>query len=190
MCSSNRKLKGAINNLQCFHLITKYEVAKAEVSQYKWEDKWSYNGVREPKKSKQENPRNFTMIVHRWSFWVFPLATLCAAPPQVIQKGRSLSEFWCYTCPWSHHICNKERCLQNHHETNDCLATHMLWHRLKLYATSENCVSRYILKWTSSDSKKDVDKIKRMLTKAKVWKPIIKAINWKNKVQNSIHVTV
>ena len=139
MCSRNMKLKRTNNNLQCFHLITKYEVAKAEVNQYKWENQRSYNEVREPKKSKQENPRNFAMVAHRFSFWVIPLATRCTNPPQVVQNSRRLSDFWRYTCPRSHHICNKKRCLQNNHETNNCLATHKIWQWL-IHRTQQQIV--------------------------------------------------
>lgn len=92
-------------------LITKYKVAKAEINQYKWEDKWGYNEVCQSKQSKQENPRNFTMVRHWWRFGVIPLATFCTVPPQMKQKCSSLSELWCYTCPWRHHICNKKRSL-------------------------------------------------------------------------------
>jgi hypothetical protein len=64
MSRRTENYKVLINELQHSHLITIYEVAKAEVNQYKWEDKWGYNEVCEPKKSKQENPRNFTMVMH------------------------------------------------------------------------------------------------------------------------------
>lgn len=57
-------LRNSENKLQWSHLITKYEVAKAEVDQYKWEDKGGYNKICESKKSKQENPWNFTVIRH------------------------------------------------------------------------------------------------------------------------------
>jgi hypothetical protein len=50
--------------LRYSHLIAKYKVAKAEVNQYKWKDKGGYNKICEPKKSKQENSRDFTVIRH------------------------------------------------------------------------------------------------------------------------------
>lgn len=99
------------------NLVTENDVSQTKVDQEKRKYQWSKDEVCYTEKTKETNPRDFTVIRKWWGLKIVITVSTKNSTYKIVNKLSQLKEFWCYSSPSRcHNICYKERCLYQIHK--------------------------------------------------------------------------